>query len=253
MKAVLAHFSLTFDKFNPHQVSGYGMSERKAHFLIENGHVSMICSLYDVIIIGDTTPHGRALLESLLLEEKTPSSRFCQAKIVIEITNRFDHEVRDVARYHATMEALAAQTQTRLRGRLFWVANNNFDKAYTEQKLQMGMPFMRILRPLGIAGNGGNLVYPWGLPSQDINVFAAQMHHTNILPTVIEKFSLPIAVFPLGHKYGGPANLLKFKAWLEFPYQYSTMKFYENIAYGVPQLFPSPRFMEKLFDVKTSS
>ncbi|KAI9310349.1 hypothetical protein BDR26DRAFT_814530, partial [Obelidium mucronatum] len=45
----------------------------------------------------------------------------------------------------------------------------------------------------------------------------------------------------VGH-YGGPKTLKKYKAYIEFPYQVSTMKLYENLAEGVLMLIPSHDF-----------
>ncbi|KAJ3206355.1 hypothetical protein HDU82_004557 [Entophlyctis luteolus] len=230
MKAVMTYLNLPLDTFNPMQVSNYGMTRRKAEYLINTGHVEMICAAYDV----QRQQHGGR-------------RRSCaRTKVVVEITNRFDWGVRDVAAYHALLRALAGATPTRLRARLFWVANNNFDKAYAQWRLQTPMPFMRVLRPLGAAA-AASPAYPWDLPAQSPRTIAAQLHHSAVLAGVQTNYSLDLVVFPLGHKYGGPKNLLKFKAWLEFPYQFSTMKFYENIAHGVPQLFPSPRLLDELY------
>ncbi|KAJ3128741.1 hypothetical protein HK100_009012 [Physocladia obscura] len=46
--------------------------------------------------------------------------------------------------------------------------------------------------------------------------------------------------------YGGPKTLVKYKAFIEFPYQVSTMKLYENLAAGVVMLFPSKEFFKQL-------
>ncbi len=57
-----------------------------------------------------------------------------------------------------------------------------------------------------------------------------------------------MSVKVLEHDYGGPATLAKYKAYIEFPYQVSTMKFYENIAHGVVILVPTARFQEALME-----
>ncbi len=57
-----------------------------------------------------------------------------------------------------------------------------------------------------------------------------------------------MSVKVLEHDYGGPATLAKYKAYIEFPYQVSTMKFYENIAHGVVILVPTARFLQALME-----
>ncbi|KAJ3249823.1 hypothetical protein HDU77_007405 [Chytriomyces hyalinus] len=228
--------------FDPSQLSGYGMSHARAQQLIQRGHVQFVCNKYDVVIVADTIPHARALLLSLL---ETDTRVQCQSKIVLEITNRFDWQVKDVDAYYWMMRALVEATESRLKGRLFWVANNAFDKAYIEARLGVKMPFIRLIRPMGVATKSQ---YPWDLPKPSLSNFAAQKHYSEIYSGLSKNYSIPITVFPFGHKYGGPQHLLRFKAFIDVPYQYSTMKFYENIAHGVPMLIPTPRFLDELFN-----
>jgi hypothetical protein len=49
--------------------------------------------------------------------------------------------------------------------------------------------------------------------------------------------------------YGGPRTLAKYRAFIDIPYQYSTMKLYENLAHGVVMLIPTIRFCKELSKV----
>ncbi|KAJ3241856.1 hypothetical protein HDU81_009718 [Chytriomyces hyalinus] len=242
MRGVMRSLGVKVDLFNPKQVAGYGMSASRARYLIESGHVDFVCSRYDIIVIGDTIPHGRALLESLL--EKDPMKQ-CRSKIVVEMTNRFDWDVSDKAAYYNTISALVQLSKTTLKDKLFWVANNNVEKAFLEHKVGVSMPAVRVLRPLGVAPE---YPYPLDLPEPNANMFAARQHYSTVYSVLKRKYDIPIAVFPFGHKYGGPKNLLRFKAFIDMPYEYSTMKLYENIAFGIPMIIPTPRFLEELYD-----
>ncbi|KAJ3263635.1 hypothetical protein HDU77_010282 [Chytriomyces hyalinus] len=242
MRGVMRSLGVKVDLFNPKQVAGYGMSASRARYLIESGHVDFVCSRYDIIVIGDTIPHGRALLESLL--EKEPMKQ-CRSKIVVEMTNRFDWDVSDKAAYYNTISALVQLSKTTLKDKLFWVANNNVEKAFLEHKVGVSMPAVRVLRPLGVAPE---YPYPLDLPEPNANMFAARQHYSTVYSVLKRKYDIPIAVFPFGHKYGGPKNLLRFKAFIDMPYEYSTMKLYENIAFGIPMIIPTPRFLEELYD-----
>ena len=108
------------------------------------------------------------------------------------------------------------------------------------------MPTVRVLRPLGVAPE---YPYPLDLPEPNANAFAARMHYSSVYSVLKRKYNVPVAVFPFGHKYGGPKNLLRFKGFIDIPYEYSTMKLYENIAFGIPMIIPTPSFLQELYDV----
>ncbi|KAJ3346515.1 hypothetical protein HDU83_002914 [Entophlyctis luteolus] len=250
--AVAEALGVRVDMFSPHAIAGYGMSHRRAQALLNSGHVAHVCSLYDAIILGDTIPHGRAILLSLVDSDRT---RRCRSKVVVEMTNRFDWSVADKSKYYSLFRKLVRSSTNpsgELYGKLFWVANNNVEQRYMEHKLNIWMPVgsVRIIRPMGISGD---YPYPNDLPNPDFQTFAARTHDTT---QIFEKFktihNIPLTIFPFNHNYGGPKNLLKFKGWIDVPYQYSVMKFYENIAYGVPQFVPTPQFYEYLVTLPSS-
>ncbi|KAJ3249580.1 hypothetical protein HDU78_000107 [Chytriomyces hyalinus] len=239
------HKSLVLDVFNPDQISGYGTSGAHARAVINSGHVNFICGRYDLVILGDTIPHGRAILLSLL--EDNPARRCQAARIVVEMTNRFDWDIKegpDRGEFYRLMQKLVLLSRTLFKGRLVWVANNLADAKYFEFSLNMTIPEIRILRPLGISEA---YAYPADLPSPDPTVLAAQWHKTNVYGYLREEENISMALIPFGHHYGGPHNLLQFKGFIDIPYQYSTMKLYENIAAGVPLLVPTPRFLMELW------
>ena len=134
MRGVMRSLGVKVDLFNPKQVSGYGMSAQRARYLIDSGHVDFVCSKYDIIILGDTIPHGRAILESLLL--KDPMKQ-CRSKVVVEMTNRFDWDITDKSAYYNTISELVQLSKTTLKDKLFWVANNNVEKAFLEHKVRI--------------------------------------------------------------------------------------------------------------------
>ncbi|KAJ3265809.1 hypothetical protein HDU77_003829 [Chytriomyces hyalinus] len=247
MMHVFRHFnhkSLVLDIFSPDQISGYGMTHTHARAVIDSGHVDYICNRYDLVILGDTVPHARAVLLSLL--EDNPARRCQAARIIVEMTNRFDWDIQegpDRMEYYRMLQKLVAMSRTIFKGRLLWVASNLADAKYFEFTLNMTVPEVRVLRPLGLSDV---FAYPTDLPTPDPNVLAAQWHKSNVYGYLREEEKIPMALIPFGHHYGGPQNLLQFKGFIDIPYQYSTFKFYENIAAGVPLLFPTPRFLMEL-------
>ncbi|KAI9350220.1 hypothetical protein BDR26DRAFT_578954 [Obelidium mucronatum] len=244
----MSRLNVQLDFFNPKQITGYGMSGKRAKYLIRNGHVDFICGLYNVIVIGDTIPHGRAVMQSLL--ERDPAKR-CKSKIIVEMTNRFDWDIKDKDAYYRMMRDLAYRSDKDLKGKIYFVANNNVEQAYMELKIGYRFPqSIRVLRPIGIAKDHE---YPEDLENPDFSNFAGRTHDTTqIFDAMKLKHNIPITIFPFNHKYGGPKNLLRFKGFIDIPYQYSVMKFYENIAYGVPTFVPTPFFYEYLVNVRAS-
>ncbi|KAI8830372.1 hypothetical protein BJ741DRAFT_619907 [Chytriomyces cf. hyalinus JEL632] len=243
LHAVMSRLSLRIDNFNPNQVAGYGMSHARAQRLVNSGHAWSICSQYDVVVIGDTIPHARAILLSLL--DPRPSLR-CQSRVVVEMTNRFNWDVKDKKAYYAMFRSLAKEASPGgfLHNRLFWVANNNVEQAFVEHHIQAKLHQVRLLRPVGASRQHA---YPSDLDVPTKRNFAARTHDTtHIFEIMRDEYKIPISIFPFGHKYGGPHHLVKFKAFIDVPYQYSVMKFYENIAFGVPVFVPTPMFYESL-------
>ncbi|KAJ3105481.1 hypothetical protein HK100_003893 [Physocladia obscura] len=237
MRGITHALGLALDLFNPSQVSPYGMSAARATLLIESSHVSFICNQYDIVIISDTVPHGRALLQSLVHPNKNLR---CSAKLVVEMTNRFDWDVKDRIAYYSLIRTLILDPN--YWNRVYWVVNNNVEQAYVELYTGAKMRDVRLLRPVGMSKDYG---YPDDLPPASMENFAARTHDTTqIFESLRDDYAIPLTIFPFGHKYGGPKNLLNFKGWIDVPYQYSVMKFYENIAYGVPQFVPTPRLFE---------
>ncbi|KAJ3404308.1 hypothetical protein CcCBS67573_g07141 [Chytriomyces confervae] len=243
LRAVMSRLSLRIDNFNPNQIAGYGMSRARAQRLVNSGHAWAICSQYDVVVIGDTIPHARAILLSLL--DPRPSVR-CQSRVVVEMTNRFNWDVKDKKSYYAMFRSLAKEASPggTLHNRLFWVANNNVEQAFVEHHIQAKLHQVRLLRPVGASRQHA---YPSDLDVPTKRNFAARTHDTtHIFEIMRDQYKIPISIIPFGHKYGGPHHLVKFKAFIDVPYQYSVMKFYENIAFGVPVFVPTPMFYESL-------
>ncbi|KAJ3350855.1 hypothetical protein HDU83_009383 [Entophlyctis luteolus] len=234
------------DKFNPNQIAPYGMTHARARALVDGGHAAWVCAGYDVVVIADTVPHGRAVLLSLLEADDSPLK--CAAKVVVEMTNRFDWDVRDKNAYYTMIRTLVRLSETKLKGSLVWVSNNNVEQAFVESRIRRKFRVpVRVLRPLGISKD---YQYPLA-EAPSLEKFAAREAYEGneiyrVLRTKYQK--LKMLLVPRAQNYGGPKNLLKFKGFIDFPYQYSVMKFYENIAHGVPQFFPSPRLFESLFE-----
>ncbi|KAJ3295980.1 hypothetical protein HDU79_007772 [Rhizoclosmatium sp. JEL0117] len=145
-----------------------------------------------VIVVSDTIPHARGLLLSLL---ETNSAKECTSKVILEITNRFDYALsskRDIKLYYQLFRRLAELTQR--SDSLFWVANNNFERAYMEYRLGVSLPFVQVLRPLGITGDDSDYSYPTDLPAPNRSMLVALNHsNTNVFKLAQNSYSVPLA------------------------------------------------------------
>ncbi|TPX66541.1 hypothetical protein CcCBS67573_g07777 [Chytriomyces confervae] len=258
LRGVMSKFRLNFNVVDPRKISKYGMFENDARYLVNNGWVQALCGVSDIIIVADTVPDARALF--LFLLDPDPKKR-CQSKIVIEMTNRFNWEIHDNEFYYPMMRKLALNPPKNL----WWTANNPFEAVFFANQVGVA-PNITLLRSLGAwdvdsqikttKTIASKLLEALGLNWSELryrkeidevareSLCTIQDVETTTRPKVGDLFDyycLPIV--QLSKKYGGPVGLLKFKAFLYIPYQVSVMKFYENVAMGVPQILPTPRLL----------
>ncbi|KAJ3130938.1 hypothetical protein HK100_007137 [Physocladia obscura] len=234
--AVMSRLKLNFNVVNPRNVTHYGMREIDAERLIESGYVERLCDASDVIVIADTLPDARGILLSLVHPDE---SKRCKSNIVIELTNRFDWMVGNKTEYFDMIETLVDDPPRNL----FWTANNPFEAHWMHAQVGK-VPKIKLLRSLGAwnveAFSDAKVNY-----SEKINSLAIIKNEDiidrPIIGDILRYYCMPVKVLP--KKYGGPKGLLKYKGFIEFPYQVSVMKFYENVAHGVPQIIPTPRFL----------
>ncbi|KAI9324993.1 hypothetical protein BDR26DRAFT_231140 [Obelidium mucronatum] len=227
-----------------------GMSGTDARELLDSGYIAKLCNASDIIIIADTVPDGRAILLSLL--EPSESLNRCKSNIVIEMTNRYDWMVPDRQVYHEMLRRIFKLNPKNL----FWTANNPFEGPFMHANVGGEVfPKVRLLRPLGAWNvdvenshmtHGMPLNQETNISTQNMLAMVKNVEKVNrpIVGDLVDYYCMPVAKLP--KKYGGPAGLLKYKGFIDFPYQVSVMKFYENIAFGVPQVLPTPRFLHAL-------
>ncbi|KAJ3242001.1 hypothetical protein HDU81_008873 [Chytriomyces hyalinus] len=246
MHGVLSSMRLNFKVLDPRHLIRYGMSRMEAAKLIKAGFIKKLCDASDIIIVADTAPDARALLLSLL--DKNPKNR-CKSNIVVELTNRYDWIVRDRKYYNGMMSQLFANPPKNL----FWVANNPFEAVFMNMEVGSLPPKVRLLRALGNVNaqsfqdsrlENDTVVHQAG--KENFLSIIQDLEDTGKpkIGDVLSYLCMPIVRLP--KKYGGPTELLRYKGFIEFPYQVSVMKFYENIANGVPQLLPTPRFLKQI-------
>ncbi|KAI8832420.1 mannosyltransferase putative-domain-containing protein [Chytriomyces cf. hyalinus JEL632] len=242
MEYITGRLGLNLSHFNPDTVQGaWEMTQQRAEELVAEKFAASTCRHYDIVIIADTFPHGRALVQSLLSDN--PELK-CGAQIVAELTNRFDWGLEhnrglwDTTQLHKALWRI----ESKAKGpKILWTENNPLESRHLAD-FTWTTPEFRLLRPVGFSP----------VPALEISeeesklvaVYPADGMTPSPLTYILEKLEIPHKVLP--KHYGGPKTLAKYRAYMELPYQVSTMKLYENLAAGVVMLFPSKAFMTEL-------
>ncbi|KAJ3108033.1 hypothetical protein HK100_003489 [Physocladia obscura] len=233
MVQVTSRLNLTFQTFNPGFLGGLGMNGDRANDIINDGLVRLICQTADIIIVADTMPDARPLFQSLV---RNSAAERCKTNIVIELTTRFDWGVPDLEEYYKLIWKLSTQEPKNL----FWVTNNAFEPLDLSYEA-IAMPNFRMLRPTGHSELDAK-----DISDTDRNLAMCREEEHSAIFAIMRRMDIPFKHVNGG--YGGPKTLAKYKAFIEFPYQVSTMKLYENLAAGVVMLFPSKEFFKELIE-----
>ncbi|KAJ3346263.1 hypothetical protein HDU83_003261 [Entophlyctis luteolus] len=286
LHAVMSAMRLNFKVVNPRAVTYYGMAGADAQELIDSGYIAALCNASDVIIIADTVPDGRGIL--LAKRQRLPDC--ANTSVIVEMTNRYDWNVPDREEYHKMLRALVAEppkdlvwTQNNpfeapfIFSQVGSVPNVSLVRSmgvWAVDKVVMGRreEIFNEQSEEKLDENGENDDNDDNEPAiqdsaksanatiltrNEKRYFLASIGNSEknkirrpIVDDLIEYFCMPIEMLP--KKYGGPIALLEYKAFVLFPYQVSIMKFYENIAHGVPQVIPTPGFLRLLGTVSLS-
>ena len=217
-----------FTKFDIFQRYYYHIEKEIANRYIDSGQVKEICNQFDLVIIGDTIPLGRPFYQA------TP--HICKSKLALQITNRFNHEIRDKRSYLKLMRNLVDNPS------VFWIPNNDYELLF----LNINGIYPKSERTL--------LIRPFGISYQ--NELRVKQKKTIVYSTILidyiknylekSKLSKKSYEFYFDKKYGGPLTLKKHKLFVYFPYQFSTMKVFQNSNYGVVMAIPSPDFYKEI-------
>lgn len=184
------------------------------------------CSEYDYIIISDVIPDSYIFLINK-----------CKAKIILEITNRFDWVVPDKKKknYYQTF-AKAIKKKN-----ILVVENNPFEVYHACDKNILISSYY-LIRPIGYPPN--NQIKKEHIEFHDIIAIFKNRNQDKFLANELDKLKIPYKVLP--HKYGGPLILATYKAVILMPYQVSIMKTLENLRYGVAMIIPSESLLRNI-------
>lgn len=207
---------------------------------------------YDIIFICDTIPDSLPFLflkkedqERIRLQSNTlpsldvPLSEepVYKAKIVLQVTNRFDFGV-DFAHLEAYRKFMASTVDIL---DVHWIVNNPFEIKYMASRNVVLPDRTTIVRPFGFS----DLPAPQSSPSKEHCVY---INRTPFDQRIVTNKVRSTYLRGVGDHYGGPLNLALTKCLVYFPYQVSVMKMFENFYAGVITAIPSRAFLQSLLD-----
>jgi len=190
--------------------------------------VKNICSSYDYVIISDIIPDSYTFL-----------TNECNAKIILEITNRFDFLVshkNKIDYYEKFGEAIINNKNITV------VENNPYEVFYACQN-GIFIPNYYLIRPVGFAPDEV-LQKNYKVKHEHIAIIDRTDQDIGVASRQLKKLKIKYRV--LNKDYGGPLVLANYKALLILPYQVSIMKMMENFRYGVVMLIPTERLFREL-------
>jgi hypothetical protein len=191
-------------------------------------YVEMMCNRYDFIVISDIIPDSYIYLTNP-----------CKAKIILEITNRFDLFVTDENKDDYLSKFGKAVKENK---NVVVVENNPFE-AYFACKEGVHIPKYYLIRPIGYAPPA--VMHEQHNEVHDEIAFINHSDHDESI-TLPNLENVGVKFTKLPHRYGGPLVLATYKALLMLPYQVSIMKMMENFRYGVAMILPSERLFKEL-------
>jgi hypothetical protein len=175
--------------------------------------------------VGDTIPLGRAFYQA--------SPHICKSKIAIQVTNRFDFAVHDKKQYLKLMRKLVDNPN------VYWIPNNDYDMFYLHlHEIKPKSESMMLIRPFGVSYQEKiiiklkkTIIYT----KFCLDFLKNYLKTNNVSDKKYEIYSTP--------SYGGPITLKGLKGlFVYFPYQFSTMKVFQNANYRILTAIPSPKF-----------
>ena len=218
-------------RFDIKERYGYSISDSIANKYIKSGLVKELCDKYDLIIIGDTIPMGRPFFQA---------SKTCKAKLALQITNRFDYNVAGSMDYIQLMQNLVNNHN------VFWLPNNDFELFYLNHK---GI-YPKSSRTLVIKPYGVSNVKKKNVTNKKTIIYSH--FGENFLKDFLNSNKISNSKYKhyKSSTYGGPLTLSEHNLFIYFPYQFSTMKVFQNLNYGVLVAIPTSRFFKEIINRK---
>ncbi|KAJ3031591.1 UNVERIFIED_CONTAM: hypothetical protein HDU68_002194, partial [Siphonaria sp. JEL0065] len=193
-----------------------------------------------IVVIGDSLPKGRHILQSLLLDDKQKQRLGCKSRVIIELTNRFDYGIveAELKDYYDLIRSLVENQPQNLG----FVASNPFEIEFMRLRLNIAPEKYVLLKPLGVSPD--DAVNPEDVKNSDDRIGFNPSIDRAIYNHFIED-NKQVAGYS-----GLPKHILRFKGYVEFPTHISSVEFHQRLAHGIPLVIPSPKLLVELIEAK---
>lgn len=228
------------DYYDSSKYFGFQSTIEEYKSIIYDGTVEEICSKHDAVFVSDSLADGWPFIMD--------GEQHCK-NVVFVITNRFDYGARkEDKELFARDFNHSLNRDDEYRAKI--IVNNLFEVPYLAEKGVDIPDYHPLIRPFGY-----NSV-PMQTLSKDDDDFScliiARVTQDEVLmrDLVAEHTSHHCKVLPA--HYGGPKTLSEYRSIVvHLPYQVSIMKMWENLAYGVQMVIPSPHFFTEICEKNT--
>lgn len=127
--------------------SGWAVTEQLAEEYAVSEKVNKLCNEFDIIMIGDSIPFGWPFYMA-------SKRRKCKAKLVLQVTQRFNFGAVDMHAYLAMMHYLTKNLN------VFWLPNNPYEIFFLNaHKIVPKLERTILIRPFGVSYYPGEPVY----------------------------------------------------------------------------------------------
>jgi hypothetical protein len=244
IKAVCNHFGFELETwFIPHLPPRFfdGVSSGAALYNIGHKRALDIWNLhketfetFDVVITSDTAPLARVFLQNGFAKP-----------LIIWVCNRFDYcdhaaldcDFPDREFYQLFKGALQKENVT-------IIAYTAFEQAYALKKgVNLGD---LIITPCGFLKDSPSDSSSINLIGMKEETFFLPPYHNETIYQNLTKICQELGIPAYCGRYNGPKDLKDFKGIIHFPYGWSNLALFENMALGMPYFLPSAKFLLKL-------
>jgi hypothetical protein len=213
-------------------LSKYGdyISPEVAEQLLLTDFYKNACKTYDLIIVSDVLSLGRPFYQA--------SPNRCKAKILIQLTTRFDFGHVNDPVYINLFKQMVDNPN------IYWQPNNDYDMGYLNSNGIFPKPERSwLIRPIGHSIKRDELIK---VESPKVMIFNKYFYFIeNELKNLTNS---TMYEFINGRSYGGARRMAKHKFFVYFPYEFSTMKVFENAYADVLTAIPTPRFLSEIIN-----
>jgi hypothetical protein len=208
---------------------GNSINQSLADQLINTPFYKSSCEIYDLIIISDALSIGRPFLQA--------SPYKCKAKLLLQLTNRFDSGLSQDKTFADLIKSLIDNKK------VFWQPSNDYDMLYLSMKeIYPKNERLFLIKPVGYSNE----------PEEEIVIeepkYVIYSRCFSFVEKMLDNYNVSKTKYDLVQQqsYSGPRTLAKQKMFVYFPCEFSSVKVFENMYAGVLMAIPTREFFKEI-------